>query len=83
MGWVVVALVLPDHPSPGSYRPATDAVTSDPLHSALATMTPGLHLGFLEVAGICGRPVDGDRDNRLSCYHAAGDFPVSISQGIN
>jgi len=56
---------------------------TDSFQSALATMTPCLHIGFCDVAGVGGRTVTMDRSNGLDWYHPAGHFPVSVSQGIN
>ena len=83
MGRVVVGSSLPGRPSPGSDRPAIDAVTCTPLHPALATMTPCLHFGFCEVARISGRPLGGDRDNGFGRRDTAGDFPVRIPYAID
>jgi hypothetical protein len=83
MGLVVVGSGLPGYPSPGSNRPATYIARPASFQSALATMTPGLHFGFYDVAGVSGRTVAVNRSNGLCLHDLAGHFPVSVSYGIN
>ena len=60
-----------------------NTVTCNPLHTALATMTPCLHIGFCKVACVCGRLLCRDRDNGLGQRDAAGDFPVRVSYAFD
>jgi hypothetical protein len=83
MGLVVVGSGLPGYPSPGSNCPATNCAMPGSFQSALATMTPGLHFGFYDVAGVGGKTVCVDCSNGLCRHDLAGHFPVSVSQGIN
>jgi hypothetical protein len=83
MGLFVFGSALPVRPSPGPDRPAIDAAKRKPLHSALATMAPCLHIGFRDIACVGGWPANGDlRDGRYRC-DAAGEFPVRVSYHID
>jgi hypothetical protein len=83
MGVFVVGSGLPGYPSPGSNCPATHTARTASFQSALATMTPCLHISFSDVAGVGGRTVAVDRSNGLGLHHPTGHFPVSVSQVIN
>lgn len=83
MGLSYFGSALPVRPSPGPDRPAIDAAKRKPLHSALATMTPRLHIDFCDIACVGGWPANGDRgDGRCRC-DAAGEFPVRVSYHID
>ena len=83
MGVFVVGLGLPGYPSPGSNCPATNIAMLSSFQSALATISPYLHIDYCDVAGIGGRAVSVDRSDGLGLHHPAGHFPVSVSYGIN
>jgi hypothetical protein len=73
---LVVVLVLPLCPSPGTDRPATGIATSGAFHPALTAKTPGLHRSssYAILVG-CG-PVVGVHRYRFSGDGLAGHFTV-------
>jgi hypothetical protein len=83
MGVFVVGLGLPGYPSPGSNCPATNIAMLSSFQSALATISPFLHIDYCDVAGIGGWAVSVDRSNGLRRRYPAGHFPVNVSYHFN